>query len=171
MEVRRQSQVSYLFSFGERENMDATLVINRSQCRDVYPINQATWNLYEDAERGGSHLTLQVIAERSICDQTDNNEPWWEVNLVEPGLAMASLLPGAQFSVPQGYDESRGGHLTNLLDYAVHQDTDQNVVRIIAVEGNRLLVHLQGQATDGGFVTLCLEAWFVHNPATHRSIA
>jgi hypothetical protein len=157
--------------FGKGENMDATFVINRSETRDVYPIKQATWNLYEDVERGGSHLTLQVIAGRSICDQTDNNEPWWEVNLVEPRLAMASLLPGAQFSVPRGFDESRGEHLTNLLDYGVHQDTDQNVVRIIAVEGNRLLVHLQGQATDGGFVGLSLETWFVHHPAAHRSIA
>ena len=158
-----------------------TLIVVRSHGRSVYPITRATWNLYHDSESGRPNLCLRVRASRDLVDATNDEEPWWEVNLIETGLQISSLVPAAEFTVPLGYDEARGGYVTNLYNQSVHAQTDQNVIQIVEVDGDRLRVRLDGLTIDctyheksgtrHTYASVSLEAWFTHYSDGHRSFA
>ncbi len=156
------------------------LILDRFCGRETYPIKSATWNLYTDDELQMSTLCLSVEAGPGTILHEDtkslNAEPSWEVNVVEMNLPLSALAAGAVFHVPEGYDEARGGHVTNFY-YCEHEGSDENIVEILAIDGERLLVRLQGETVDVNFydgskpaTKLSVETWFVREQRTTRSM-
>ncbi|MBS0204246.1 MAG: hypothetical protein JSS49_15190 [Planctomycetes bacterium] len=160
---------------------DAVLIVERANGRIRYPIQLAEWNLYED-ERGEPHFYLRVDTDLPIREAGqpsrdewwDNNDrPWWSLSIIQHGLRTSSIVPGTQFTLPIGYDESRGDYLTNILFDCVHQQSDNNTIAILAVDGDCLLVHMEGQTIhetfhDGPITThtyakLIAEGWFTRS--------
>lgn len=156
------------------------LRLDRFCGREIYPITRAIWNLYPDDELGMMNLCLSIEAGHgtSLHEDTEalNAQPTWEVNVVEKDLAVASLISGASLAVPLGYDEDRGGHVTNFY-YCEHEGSDENTIKILAVDGDRLLIRLEGETMDVNYydgskpsAKLFIETWFVHDAKTKRSM-
>ncbi len=157
--------------------MDDVLIVERRDGRIRYPIKFAGWNLYED-KKGNLNLYLQIDSDLPIREPGrppsdewwDNNDrPWWFVKVIQPGLLTSSIAPGAVFSLPEGYDKSLGDSVTNILFDGGHQPTDQNTISILAVDGERLRVRMEGQTihetwhepvTTHTYAKLTAEAWF-----------
>jgi len=103
--------------------------------------------------------------------------PWWELNVVEDDLSETMLVAGFKWALPDGYDNSRGGSLTNFY-YCSHEPSDENHVEILAVDGDRLLLRLRGETIDVNFydgskdpTKLLVETWFIRDSATLRSMS
>jgi len=67
--------------------------------------------------------------------------------------------------------------VTNFY-YCSHEQTDDNVVEVLAVEGSRVLARLTGQTIDVNYydgskppTLLSVQAWFAHDPGTKRSMS
>ena len=157
------------------------LLLDRFCGREVYPILRATWNLYRDTQLDQPTLCIQVSAGPGTTLSEDTvslgAEPTWEINVVSPALMQWSVREGATFSVPLGYDEEQGGFVTNLY-YCSHEQTDNNTVEIIAVEGSRLRVRLSGDTIDVNYydgskpaTRLSAEVWCEHDAETMRSMS
>jgi len=162
------------------ETADA-LLLDRFCGREVYPIVRATWNLYRDPQLDQPTLCIQVSAGPGTTLSEDtaslNAEPNWEINVVSPAVTLSNLRAGATLSVPLGYDEEQGGFVTNLY-YCSHEQTDNNTVEIIAVEGLRLRVRLTGDTIDVNYydgskpaTRLIAEVWCEHDAKTTRSMS
>ena len=156
------------------------LILDRFCGREKHPVAKATWNLYPNEKLGMMNLCLLVEAGRGtlLHDDTEalDAEPWWEVDVLETHLSASSLVPGAKFSVPSGFDETRGGYITNFY-YCEHESTDNNAVEILAVEDTRLLIRITGETIDVNFydgskspTKLFIETWFNRDPGTMRSM-
>jgi hypothetical protein len=157
------------------------LILERFCGRETHPVVKATWNVYHDGELDMPTLCLQVRAGRGahLHDDTStlNAEPSWEINVVGKSLSGSSLKPGDRFVVPAGHDEQQGGYVTNFY-YCSHEQTDDNVVEILAVEGSRVLARLTGQTIDVNYydgskppTLLSVQVWFAHDPDTKRSMS
>lgn len=160
--------------------MDAALIVERADGRIRYPIQLATWDLYAGDE-GESNFYVRIetdiptreASQPSRDEWWDNNDrPSWSVRIIQRGLRTSSIVPGTQFSLPIGYDESRGDFLTNILFDCVHQQTDKNTVSILAVDGDRLLIRMEGQTihetwhdpvTTHTYAKLTAESWFTRS--------
>ncbi|WP_029190858.1 hypothetical protein [Verrucomicrobium spinosum] len=156
------------------------LFLDRFCGRESHPITEATWNLYHD-DALGVNLCLRLRAAHGLMLHEDtaslHAEPWWEVDVLRPDLTMASLVPGARFSVPVCHDESRGGRNSNFY-YSAHEDTDNNVVEVLEVNDERIRFRITGETIDVNFyddskprTKLLVDAWFTRDPNTERSIA
>jgi len=159
----------------------AELILDRFCGREIHPITSATWSLYRDDELDRMTLTVHLEAGPGTKLHEDTQEldaePFWELNLVERDLSHSELCPGAKFSIPEGYDESRGGHLTNFY-YCEHESSDKNSIEVLAVDGDRLLLRLTGETIDVNFydgskapTRLLVEGWFSHDAGTIRSMS
>jgi hypothetical protein len=98
------------------------------------------------------------------------------LNLVADGLRADALVPGAAFSIPQGYDDDLGGHVTNFY-YCQHESSEANLIEIVAVSGTTLQARLRGETVDPNFsngskpaTTLSAEVSLRHDPSTQRSV-
>jgi hypothetical protein len=156
------------------------LILDRFCGREVHPITKAAWNLYQDQSLGAPTLCLLVEAGPGTVLHDDTKslsaQPFWEINLVEPGLSRSALTTGATFTVPVGYDESRGGYVTNFY-YCEHVCTDKNTIEILREEDTRLLIRMTGETIDVNFydgskppTKLSVQAWFTHDPSVTRSM-
>lgn len=162
-------------------NKQGELVLERFCGVETYPLLRGSWNVFHDEELDMPTFCVQLEAgpgnELHEDTKTLNAEPSWEVNIVSKSLNSSSLYPGAKFVVPRGYDEGQGGYVTNFY-YCSHEQTDDNVIEILAVEGSRLLVRLVGKTVDVNFydgskppTTLRIEAWLTHDRNTKRSMS
>jgi len=162
-----------------KDKISTNLILNRFCGHETYPIRKATWNL--DREEGGMmNLCLCVEAGSGTLLHKDTKEldaePMWEVNFIKRGLTRSDLVPGARFSVPNGYDGTLDENVTNFY-YCEHEGSDKNVIEVLKVDGDRFLVRLTGETTDVNYydgskpsTKLCVETWFVYDPETMRSI-
>ena len=157
------------------------LILDRFCGREIHTITSATWNLYRDDELERMTLCIHLEAGPGSTLHEDTKEldaePWWELNLVEEDLSEASLAAGSQWTLPDGYDESRGGSLTNFY-YCSHEPSDDNHIEILAVDGDRLLLRLSGETIDVNFydgskdtTKIHTETWFTRDPKTFRSMS
>jgi len=148
---------------------------------EIYEIEEARWNLYHDEEDGKMNLWLSVACGEAIkqFDDTEEigGEPQWELNLVEPKLTEAALVPGFRAAIPDGHDESRGGCVTNFY-FAEHDGSDKNTIDIIKTEGSKLLIRLTGEIVDVNYYDdsksrskLLVETWFDRDPDGRRSMS
>jgi hypothetical protein len=62
--------------------------------------------------------------------------------------------------------------------YCDHADTDDNIIEIVAVDGDRIKLRLSGSTIDVNYyddskprTVILVEAWFSHNPAGRRTTA
>jgi len=163
------------------ETSNQELILDRFCGREVHPITSATWNLYRDDELERMTLCIHIEAGPGSTLHEDTKEldaePWWELNVVEADLSDASLTAGSKWTLPDGYDESRGGNLTNFY-YCEHESSDDNQIEILAVDGDRLLIRLTGETIDVNFydgskdpTKLLVETWFSRDPKTLRSMS
>lgn len=159
---------------------DAVLVLERYCGREAYPVLEARWNLYHDAELDLPTLCVALRAGPGVELHEDTRtlaaQPHWELNLVAAGLQPEALVPGAVFSIPEGYDDDLGGHLTNFY-YCQHESTAANRIEILALDGSALRVRLRGETIDVNFydgskpaTVLMAELRLRHDPGTRRSI-
>ena len=153
------------------------LLVNRFLGLEVYHIETAEWNLYRDDEDGRMNLWVSIDCDRAIKQFEDteytNTIPNWEINLIEPEIVIAEGFEG---TVPEGYDESRGGWITNFYAGS-HDGSDKNTVQILKKDGDRLLIRLTGEIVDPNFYDdskprskLLVETWFTKNPDGSRSM-
>jgi hypothetical protein len=159
----------------------SVLVLERFCGRETYPVIEGTWSIFHDEELDMPTLCIQLRAGRGIELHEDTKdlraEPSWEINVVSKTLNATGLRPGVTFSVPKGYDEAQGGYVTNFY-YWSHEQTDDNRVEIVAVEGSTLLVRLSGQSIDVNFydgskppTRLSVEVHLKHDAKTRRSMS
>ena len=153
------------------------LWVNRFLGLEVYHIETAEWNLYHDEEDGRMNLWVRLDCDRAIKQFEDteytNTIPNWEINLIESEIVIAE---GFEATVPEGYDESRGGWITNFYAGS-HDGSDKNTVRILEVDGDKLLLRLTGEIVDPNFYDdskprskILVETWFTKNPEGSRSM-
>ncbi|MFT3880883.1 MAG: hypothetical protein QM703_14625 [Gemmatales bacterium] len=157
------------------------LFLDRFCGREVYPIIRASWNLYQSEQLGLSNLCLLIDAGYGTVLHEDSEtlaaKPQWEVNCIQSSLDLSSLTPGAHFTVPDGYNESQGGYVTNLY-YCEHEVSDNHKIEIVKREGDQLLIRMTGETIDINFydgskppTILSVETWFKHDPMTMRSMS
>ncbi len=106
---------------------------------EVYEVVDAGWNLYPDEDDGVITLCISLQCGEAIkqCDDTEyiGGSPYWELNLVDNSLTEARLAPGFRAEIPKGYDESRGGWITNFY-FSEHAGSDKNTIEILkAING------------------------------------
>lgn len=99
--------------------------------------------------------------------------PFWELNLVEPEIEIAE---GIEAAIPEAYDDDRIGWLTNFYTTR-HDGSEGNVIRILQIDGDRLLIRLTGEIVDPDYYDdsnprsrLLVETWFVKNDEGKRSM-
>lgn len=154
------------------------LILDRFCGREIYPINRATWNLYRDRQLDRPTLCVQVCAGAGTTLHEDtaslDAEPIWEINVVSASLS--ALRAGLELQVPLGFDERQGGYITNLY-YCSHEQTDNNTVEILEIEGSRVRVRLTGDTLDVCYydgskpaTRLSADVWCVHDAQTTRSM-
>jgi hypothetical protein len=158
----------------------AELILERFCGRETYPLLKGTWSIFHDEELDTPTLCIQIHAGSgtSLHDDTQSlrAEPWWEINVLSKALDPRGLKPGDRFFIPRGYDEAQGGYITNFY-YWSHEQTDDNVIELLAVEGSKILVSMTGKTIDVNFydgskppTTLRVEAWLTHDEGTRRSM-
>ena len=166
------------------DDADPTLFLDRFCGREEYPVEAATWCLYrddgfDDEEVSNLCLCVRASAGTKLHEDTETlgARPRWEVNLVQAHLERDDLAPGAVFEIPEGYDESRDGHLTNFY-YCEHEGSERNRIEVLAADDDRLRIRLTGGTVDVNFgdgskpaTSLSVECWFEHDAASRRSIS
>lgn len=102
-----------------------------------------------------------------------NTIPNWELNLVESEIELAE---GFEANIPNGYDDGRGGWVTNFYAGS-HDGSDKNTIKVIKRDGDRLLLRLTGEIVDPNFYgnskprsKLLVETWFTKNDEGKRSM-
>lgn len=159
----------------------SVLVLERFCGRETYPVIHATWSIFHDEVLDTPTLCIQLHAGPGIELQEDTRDlratPSWEINVVSRTLNAACLRRGAEFSVPQGYDEAQGGYVTNFY-YCSHEQTDDNLIEILASDGSTLCVRLGARTVDVNFydgskplTRLSVEADLTYDAKTKRSMS
>jgi hypothetical protein len=161
--------------------MSEQMVLERFCGRETYPLVESTWCIFHDEELDTPTLCIQLRAGpgTSLHEDTQslNAEPSWEINVVSKSLDASALKRGDKFVVPRGYDEAQGGYITNFY-YCSHEQTDDNVIELLAIEGSRILARITGKTIDVSFydgskppTTLHVEAWLTHDEETRRTMS
>lgn len=157
------------------------LVLERFNGFESYPIELAEWNLYIDEENGMMNLWIFLSAGQALRQQKDteelNAEPYWELNLVESSLSEDLIKPGFMAAIPESYDDSKGGWITNFY-YCGHEGTDKNTIEVVATDGDRVRFRLYGETVDVNYydgskpaTKLLTDVWFEHNRDGGRSMS
>lgn len=158
------------------------MVLKRFNGDELYPIARAEWNLYEDSEYGHWNLWISLDADFAVSQQEDtvtlNGQPKWEVNWIADRMAISELIPGFRREIPNGYVERREVTRHTNFYYTSHEDTDDNIIEIVAVDGDRLKIRLQGTTIDVNHyddskprTKIAVETWFTHHPEGRKTIA
>jgi hypothetical protein len=157
------------------------LVLERFNGIEIYPVELAEWNLYKDKENGRMNLWIALSAGGAIKQQKDTEplhaEPNWELNLVEQSLPEKLIKPGFTAVIPESYDESRDGWITNFY-YCEHEGTDKNTIEVVEVDGNRVRFRLFGETIDVNYydgskpaTKLSADVWFDRNQDGGRTMS
>ena len=153
------------------------LWINRFLGLEIYRIDIAKWNLYRDKEDGRMNFWIYLKSRTPIKQFEDTEytimQPSWELNLVEPSVEIAE---GFVASIPTSYDEQRGGWITNFYSGS-HGGSEENTIKVLQRDGDRLLIRLTGEIVDPNFYDdskprsqLLVETWFTLDPEGSRSM-
>lgn len=145
-----------------------------------YPIKQASWSIYYDEDLEMNNLCLLIEADYGTVLSEDTEslaaQPNWELNFIDKKLSKEAIKAGFRAEIPDGYEDDLNGYITNFY-YCEHEQTDDNIIEILAVDNNRLLIRLQGETTDVNFYDgskplnkIFAETWFEYNEATQRSM-
>lgn len=154
--------------------------IQRDDIIEQFRINSAKWNLYKDEASGFSNLCLFIECKQAVKISSDIQEFFelthWELNIVEPTISEDALVDRFVYQIPQGYDESREGYITNLYFFE-HTCTDNNHIAILKSDGAKKLIKLEGEVEDIVYYDgskpknkLSLETWFEFDPTVTRSM-
>lgn len=160
---------------------EAVLILDRFCGQERYSLAVARWNMYFDNEIGLTNFCIVAEAGRGrVIHDSDEDffaEPWWELNCYVEGASSEVPAAGSQFEIPRGYAPEFDGYVTNLY-YFSHEETNNNVIKVLDVECDKLLLHITGEITDPNFYdgskprsSLFVEAWFQRDPAAKRSLA
>lgn len=158
------------------------MVLKRFNGDELYPIARAEWNLYEDSEYGHWNLWISIVADFAVSQQEDtvtlNGQPKWEVNWIAARMAISDLIPGFRREIPNGYVDRRDVIRHTNFYYTSHEETDDNIIEIVAVDGDRLKIRLQGTTIDVNHydgskprTKITVETWFTHHPEGRKAIA
>ena len=145
-----------------------------------YEVKTANWNLYTDEEDGVRNLWLKIKLGDSITQSEDtrfySGVAHWELNLVEKQLEDGALDSGFRAEIPVGYDESRGGWITNFY-FVSHEGSDKNVIDVIERAGDKLLIRVSGEIIDVNHAMdtvprskLLIETWFEKDADGERTM-
>lgn len=156
------------------------LLIGRFCGPEEYPVVSATWNVHHDINSGMPNLVFFIETERGtiLNDDTQalDGKPHWQINCVNAINEVEDIVVGLVVNEPDGYDEDRGGHLTNFY-YCQHVTSEKNQIQIIAIEGERIFARVTGEVIDVNYYddskprsTLFVETWFERSQDTLRSV-
>ncbi|MGV3662362.1 MAG: hypothetical protein ACO1TE_19420 [Prosthecobacter sp.] len=159
---------------------ESMLQLRRFNGPELYPITRAEWNVYRDEKRGRWDLWISVGADHAIFQQEDTRtlkaQPTWEINWSAETLKREDLAPGFVVDIPKGYVGTDAVSRHTNFYYTSHTDTDENLIKVVEADGDRLKLRLRGTTTDVNFydgskpeTTLALETWFTRNPAGRRT--
>jgi len=130
---------------------------------EVYRVTSSDYNLYED--EGLRWLTVYCRAEEKVLPpETENPEPWIEINIPFGVTTKAEMTQGARFS-SVAYDETFGGNLTNIYWFS-HSGFESPVIEVVSMHNTTATLRIQGERYDCP-VTVC--AAFELNPERKRS--
>ena len=153
--------------------MPDQLILERFDGREVFPIITALWDVLEEGTDDASlYLYLKCGRASEVLPETESfdAEPHWELVAISPQLTHSQMTAGQVFTIPQSAApmERYYGAYTNFY-YASHEGTDQNTIRIIEIDYERLLVEIHGECGDVNYYDgskplnhLIATAWFRH---------
>lgn len=155
------------------------LFMKRFNGIEQYQVKETFWNLYNDA--GMITLCLSLSSDKAIEQEEDTASFFgllsWELNLIDEKLADNKLQAGFSAVIPEAYDESKEGWITNFY-YSSHEGSDNNKIEILDRKDDQLLLKLTGEIMDVNYYDnskpksqLLLEAWFEHDEKTMRSMS
>lgn len=158
------------------------MLLKRFNGDELYPIARAEWNLYKHPERGHWNLWISLDTDFAVSQREDtvglNGQPKWEINWIEGNLTTANLIPSFKREIPNGYVELPGITRHTNFYYCSHEDTDDNTIEILAVDGDRLKIELQGTTIDVNHyddskprTKIKVVTWFSYNPEGQKTIA
>ena len=158
----------------ESKAMPDELILERFSGRETFPIIDAEWNVI-DAGTDSSSLYLYLNCGRATTTVADTAplraEPRWELAVISSQLKRAKLNPGDEFRIPNSAaPELKHGWHTNFY-YVDHLGTEQNTIKIMAIDGDRLLGEVEGECGDVNYYDgskppnrITARTWFRHRP-------
>lgn len=157
------------------------LVFERFNGYESYPVTLAEWNIYQDEDIGMMNLNITLETGPGIVLHEDttslNGSPHWELNLLETDLSEDSIKVGFIGKIPESYDDSRDGQLTNFY-YCSHEGTDKNTIEVIEVDGDRVRFRVTGETIDVNYydnskppTKLSVDIWFQRDREGMRSMS
>ncbi|WP_300675246.1 hypothetical protein [Soonwooa sp.] len=152
-----------------KENEQKNLILTRFCGEEIYPIETATWHLYENKD-GLNELWLEIESDFGIqlSDDTKDlgGQPHWELTFRIKDLKKSELKVGFRATIKNGYDEELEDSLTNFY-YCEHQPTDNNEIEIIDINETKILFRIIGEVTDVNYYDgskpknkIYVETWF-----------
>jgi len=128
-----------------------TLTMIRGGIPQQYPIKRATWGFSKPAPYLIPVLSLAIETETlaSIFPDDDNwpHDPTWSLDVWCRNLSEGMLVPGSEFAIAGCYDDFTGVVYTAFF-YDEHEGTGNNLIKIIAREGDSLALSIEGEISD-----------------------
>jgi len=100
----------------------------------------------------------------------------WELNLVEDVIEDKEIEAGFTAQIPEAYDESRNGWITNFY-FAEHEGSENNHISILDRCGDELFVKITGEIIDVNYYDgskpnskIAVRTWFKVDENTMRSM-
>jgi hypothetical protein len=157
------------------------LILDRFNGTEGYPIELAQWNLYRDDTNGLMNLWIYLKMGKGIFQQEDTkslgSEPNWELNYVDADLTAELLQAGFSCEIPECYDESKDGWVTNFY-FCAHEGTDRNAIKIIEAKNERIRFQICGETIDVNYydgskpaAKLSVDVWFERHRDGKRSMS
>jgi hypothetical protein len=158
------------------------MLLKRFNGDELYPIARAEWNLYYDHEDRHWNLWISLDTDFAVSQREDtvglSGQPKWEVNWIEDSLTVENLIPGFKREIPNGYVDLPGITRYTNFYYCSHEDTDDNLIEVLAVEGEKLKIRVEGTTIDVNHyddskprTKIIVETWFSYNPEGRKTIA
>jgi hypothetical protein len=135
---------------------------------EYFPIIKATWFINKGNKFDELWFEIETMEGTILSEDTKrlNARPNWQLTYVAKKLDKNDLKIGFKMKIQNGYDEKIDDTVTNFY-YCEHQQTDNNLIEILKIDGEKLYVRITGETTDVNYYDgskpnnkIIVEAWF-----------
>jgi hypothetical protein len=156
-------------TFGNIPTMSVgTLTLDRFNGQEQFSVEEAV--IYVLTDNGTTRLNFEVTTGGPPLNTLPDTEelratPDAEFTVAAPGFSWDSLV-GSHWEIPLGYDPESDDYVTRIY-YCEHEETDDNLIKVIEREGMSFRVRITGTCTDVNFydgskprTKVTIDAWF-----------
>jgi hypothetical protein len=145
------------------------LIVHWARGAEHFALERATWNTYQEEGRAFATFLVRTSRVLKTRNEAGGNHPlpFWELTAMRSGLTPIAITPGTTLSIPSGYDEDAEEYVVDFY-YHEHEQSDDNRIEILQVEGTRVKVRITGKDTTAG-ARIEVTTWFERDPKLERS--